>query len=121
MLIVLITGPCVISISGTCGVLRGDCSDMSESTEIIEEGDSMVVNSSLCMYVPACNVKAWSDFKHFCCSSSLYMSNTEDVHDKLSCSLLGPKMSSCLFVALDLGSLAFLLFLFVFLFLACVQ
>ena len=59
--------------------------------------------------MPACGVKAWSHFKHSCCSSSLDMSNTEDVHDKLSCSLLGPKMSSCLFVALNLGSVAFCL------------
>ena len=105
--------------SGICGVLRAGCPDVSESIETIEEGDPIFAFCSRSMSVTACNVSAWSHFKQSCCSSSLDKSKTEDVHDKLSCSLSGFKVSSGFLVGFSLGNLNFCGFFFLFGFLAC--
>ena len=98
-----------IFMSEDCWVLRGDNSETSESLGTIEEGDSMAVSASLCEFMLACGVKAWSRAMFTCCSFSLDVSESGNACANLSCSLLWPDISTYLFLAFDLGDLAFLL------------
>ena len=92
--------------------MRAGCPDVSESIETIEEGDPIFAFCSRSMSVTACNVSAWSHFKHSCCSSSLEISKIEDEYDTLSCSLSGFKVSFGFLGILCLGDLAFFISFF---------